>query len=343
MRKKISIIVPCYNMSAYLDRCWKSLENQTIGIANLECIFINDMSDDDGATWNKLLEIDEKAPDSVVIVNMDKKGGPGGCRNVGISYATGEYLQFFDADDELTPDACERLYDIATNNSADIVQFNHLNIMGNKRWSSGWSGETKLYSIKNKIDRIPFLVGNTVSYGITNKLYKMDLVREANVFFPENLRYEEPLFVYPLFLYAKRVFLLRDELYIYHRRQGSIVTSEVGRKLLDHPTVQLMLLEELMKKRNLYDEYKDAIEIYFLWSFYCETLKFAGIHKGAYLPLDYFKQMQNVCLQFCGNWKENPLLGKNQGAVWDILESITENIGTQGQLNDLIEKAAKYL
>ena len=87
------------------------------------------MSDDDGATWDKLLEIDEKAPDSVVIVNMDKKGGPGGCRNVGINYATGEYLQFFDADDELLPDTCEKLYGIAIRNNADIVQFNHLNIL----------------------------------------------------------------------------------------------------------------------------------------------------------------------------------------------------------------------
>ena len=75
----------------------------------------------------------------------------------------------------------------------------------------------------------------------------MDLIRKAEGF-SENLRYEEPLFVYPMFVYARNVYILKEELYIYNRRQGSIVTSEVRKKLLDHPTVQLMLLEELVKK-----------------------------------------------------------------------------------------------
>ena len=339
---KISLVIPCYNVAQYLDRSWNSIKNQTIGIENLQCIFVNDMSDDGGQTLVKLMEIEKERPESVIVVNMEEKGGPGGCRNVGISYAEGEYLEFFDSDDELTPQTCERLYKCAEANRADIVQFNHLNISGDRKWSSGRTEETRLYSIDTKSDRIPFLVGNIVSYGITNKLYSMDLIREAQVSFPPNLRYEEPLFVYPLFLYAKRVYLLKEDLYIYYRRPGSIVTSEVGDKLLNHPTVQLMLLENLMKRTKLFAEFKNAIEIQFLWSFYCETLMFAGKH-GAMLPLEYFQGMQKTCRSVFPNWRNNSYMVRDNNPVWPVLETIDMNISSQGQLNGLVKEVYELL
>ena len=268
--KKISLIIPCYNVSEYLDRSWKSLKDQTIGLENLEIIFVNDMSTDDGKTLDKLKAIEKEAPESVILIDMEKKGGPGGCRNVGLMYASGEYLELFDADDELRTDACEKLYGLAKAENADIIQFNHLNISGDERWSGKSSREDVLYDIKNDVDRIPFLCTNIVTYGITNKFYSMDLIKRAGVSFPENLRYEEPLFVYPLFLYADRVRLLNDELYYYYRRPGSIVTSEVGKRLLDHPQVQLMLLEDIIKRQELFARVHNAIEIHFWWSFYCD-------------------------------------------------------------------------
>ncbi len=342
MDKKISIVIPCFNVADYLDRSWNSLKNQTIGIENLQCIFVNDMSTDDGATWAKLCEIEKQAPASVVLVDIQEKGGPGGCRNVGLEYATGEFLEFFDSDDELMLHTCDRLYKIAKEQSADIVQFNHLNISGDERWSSGRSEETKLYSINSKIDRVPFLLGSIVSYGITNKLYSMKLIREANVAFPVNLRYEEPLFVYPLFLYAKRVYLLKEDLYIYYRRPGSIVTSEVGHKLLNHPTVQLMLLENLLAREDLFYEYKDAIELHFLWSFYCETLIFAGKH-GSMLPLDYFNGMQRTCRGIFPNWRNNKYIVKNGNPAWPVLETIDKDILSQVELDRLIEEVCALL
>lgn len=335
---KISLVIPCYNVAKYLDRSWNSLKHQTIGIENLQCIFVNDMSNDNGATLAKLMEIEKEAPKSVFVVNMEEKGGPGGCRNVGITYATGEYLEFLDSDDELTPVTCQRLYECAKDNSADIVQFNHLNISGDKKWSSGRSEETKLYSIDSKFDRVPFLIGSIVSYGITNKLYSMSLVRKADVYFPANLRYEEPLFVYPLFLYAKKVYILEENLYIYYRRTGSIVTSEVGNKLINHPTVQLMLLEELMRRGSLFYEYKEAIEIYFLWSFYCETLIFSRRH-GKMIPLEYFKGMQKTCRRFFPDWRNNSYIVKEDNPTWSVLESIDKEISSQEELMELIEEA----
>ena len=177
---------------------------------------------------------------------------------------------------------------------------------------------------------------------MTNKLYSMELIREANVSFPSNLRYEEPLFVYPLFLYVRKVYLLKEDLYIYYRRPGSIVTSEVGNKLLNHPTVQLMLLEDLMNRGELFAEYKDAIEIHFLWSFYCETRIFSARH-GVAIPLEYFQGMQKTCRSLFPNWRNNSYMVKEGNSVWPVLESIDKEISTQAELNSLVREVYELL
>lgn len=111
--KKVSIVVPCYNVAQYLDRCVESLVNQTIGIENLEIILVDDASTDAGRTWDRITETEKRFPDSVLAVSLSENLRQGGARNVGISYAGGEYLMFCDADDRLVLEAAECLYERA--------------------------------------------------------------------------------------------------------------------------------------------------------------------------------------------------------------------------------------
>ncbi len=338
-QKKISIIIPCYNSSEYLERSLKSLKEQTIGFENLEIIFVNDCSTDEGATFNRLRELEKTSPDNIMVIDLPENKGPGGARNVGVSYASGEFLQFFDADDELRNDACEILYNCARDNDADIIQFNHLFILGDERRSSAVSRQTKLYNIETKEDRLKFLDSTIVTYGCTNKLYRTELVRNAKVRFPDNLRYEEPLFVYPLFLYAQKVMLLNEDLYLYYFNDNSMITSKLGKTLLHHPQVQLMLLEDLMNRKELYIEYRDVIGIYFLWSFYCETINYAGTYPDAYLPIDYFAYMQNVCRTFFSDYKDNSYYKVISEGGRKLLDSIDVDIKSQAELNLFLQKA----
>ncbi len=339
MEKKISIIIPCYNVGEYLERSWEALKKQSIGIGELECIFVNDASTDDGHTINKLMEIEKEAPESVIIVDLDKNSGPGGARNAGIQYAQGEYIQFFDADDELRQDACELLCKTAKENDADIIQFNHLYVLGDESRSSRSSTENKNYVIRTKEDRIQFLDASLVTYGCTNKLYRTSLIHEVGARFPEIVRYEEPLFVYPLFLYAKSVFLLDEDLYIYRFREGSTVTSSLGKRVLEHPQVQLMLLEDCMARGDVFIEYRDIIAIYFLWSFYCETISYCGNYKNAVLPLDYFAGMQKICREIFPGWRQNPYIWKIPKGGMIILESIDRSFDSQKDLDYFVEES----
>jgi glycosyltransferase involved in cell wall biosynthesis len=327
-------------VDGFLDRCWKSLYYQSIGIDELECIFVNDGSIDDSRTIDKLHDIEKDSPENVIIIDMDHNMGQGEARNIGIQYATGKYLMFLDADDEFRLDACERVYNLAEENGADIVQFNHLYILENETRSSNASTETRLYQIDSREDRVPFLIDAKVTFGCTNKLYNLELVREIGVQFPAGVKYEEPLFVYPLFLYADRIMLIKEDLYLYHFNENSTVTSMLGKRILDHPNVQLRLLDFVMNL-DRYEEYRDIIEIYFLWTFYLETISFASRERDCVIPLDFFGYMQEMCQKLCPYWEENPYLHLVPAGARKALKSIHELFHTQNELNEFVLSAGK--
>ncbi len=342
INKKISIIIPCHNSSQTLDDAWNSLKNQTIGIENLECIFVDDASDDEGKTWEKLADIEQECPESVMIIHLDENLRQGGARNVGISYASGEYILFLDSDDELVLETCKKLYELADKNKSDIIQFNHIYKLGNESKTTSESPFTCDYEIKNKEDRVKFLDASLVTYGCTNKLYRLDIIKKADAKFAEKVIYEEPLFVYPCFLYAKRVLLITDAFYIYNFHHGSTVTSLLGSRILDHPKVQLLLLEYWLSRPDIFVEYKDVLELYFLWSYYCETICFAFENKVV-LPLDYFKGMQDVCINFFPDWKKNKMMKRIPQNVVEVLQGINYSFNSQEELTEYIQNSANKL
>lgn len=90
--KKLSVKVPCYNAEKIIDRCLTSLVNQTLGLENMEVIVINDASTDGTLQVLKLWE--QKYPDNILLIDYVVNVKTGGARNLGIHYASGEYIGF---------------------------------------------------------------------------------------------------------------------------------------------------------------------------------------------------------------------------------------------------------
>ena len=112
---KVSIIVPVYNVENYIERCLKSLVNQTL--KDIEILIINDGTPDNSI---EICEKYAKNDNRIKIFNKENEG-LGLTRNYGIERATGEYIAFVDSDDYVTLDMCENLYNAAIENNADIV------------------------------------------------------------------------------------------------------------------------------------------------------------------------------------------------------------------------------
>ena len=113
----VSIIIPCYNAEKYLDMCMESLLNQTL--KNIEIICVDDGSTD--RTWEKLNSFAEK--DARVRLFSQQNQFAGAARNLGLSYARGEYLVFLDSDDFFADTLAQDAYSVAVSNDADVVLY----------------------------------------------------------------------------------------------------------------------------------------------------------------------------------------------------------------------------
>lgn len=114
---KISIIIPVYNVERYLSRCLDSVLNQTF--VDWEAVCVNDGSPDGSAA---ILE-EYAAKDPRIRVITKENGGLSDARNVGMSYATGEYIMYLDSDDLIHPQTMEIALGLARRDESDIVSW----------------------------------------------------------------------------------------------------------------------------------------------------------------------------------------------------------------------------
>ncbi|MDR0485368.1 MAG: glycosyltransferase, partial [Elusimicrobiota bacterium] len=117
MASEISVIIPVYNVEAYLRRCLDSVVNQTF--KNLEIICV-----DDGTKDNSVSILEEYAArDGRIRIFHKENGGLSSARNYGLKYATAPYIAFLDSDDWLELDALEISYRTMRESGADLIVF----------------------------------------------------------------------------------------------------------------------------------------------------------------------------------------------------------------------------
>ena len=267
--KKISIVIPCYNAAEYLDRCMESILKQTIGLENIEIILVDDASTDGGATLSLIMEYEKKYPDNIMVIPLEQNLRQGGARNVGVMYAGGEYLMFCDADDWLMLDAMEILYHIATKHDADVVEFQHRDVIEMEEKTAEadilekYMGEADvLTDIENKIKcniwefgeddekRKEYMLSCSAycTFGCWNKLYRLHMIQSNHIRFAEHLIMEEPAFILPLRLYERKYVLIDAELYCYFQSPNSTMRSDWDDRKFDNLQVWMIVVQEFEKR-----------------------------------------------------------------------------------------------
>ena len=183
MKKDITIIVPIYNSEKYLKKCIDSLVNQTK--KELEIILIND-----GSTDNSEKIIKEYKDDRIKYIKNETQG-IGITRNEGIAKAQGKYLMFIDSDDYLEKNTCELLFNKAEKDNLDMVICDFY-----REYENGEKKEERIVNFENTtIKETPELLYK-VNLSPWNKLYQTKLIRDNNILFEEELKYEDTPFVF---------------------------------------------------------------------------------------------------------------------------------------------------
>jgi glycosyltransferase involved in cell wall biosynthesis len=174
MKQIISIILPIYNGSKFINNLFDSMKNQTIGFDNLELIFINNKSTDNSLEIIK--GFSEKYP-NIKIINLEKHyPTPGHSRNMGILKASSEYIMFCDGDDSYSSDFCKTMYETITKENVDLVSSRYTVNIENKESflnNSFLEGNDSLIKLDN-IKEFPEVIQTQANLTIWNKIYKKD-------------------------------------------------------------------------------------------------------------------------------------------------------------------------
>ena len=206
---RLSIIIPMYNASQYIERCLNSIYHQGLNVNEFEVIVIND-----GSTDNSL-EIVKDYLTSYKNIRFfsQKNSGQGAARNLGIKYATGEYILFLDSDDFLLPQSINKILSIVKHVSCDVINF----LMevelptGNVKESYLYHYDyDKIYSGKELLLRTGINIGSAYS-----SLYKRSFILQNNIFFPVDMKHEDVFFSYQIYTFASRVIFTKTHAYYY--------------------------------------------------------------------------------------------------------------------------------
>lgn len=300
--EKISIIVPCYNVATLVPRCINSLLNQTIGLENLEIILVNDASTD--TTLEVLLEYEKQYPNNIIVINLEENVRQGGARNIGMQYATAEYIGFVDSDDWVEPNMYERLYMKSIAYDCDIVSCRYTRDT-DKGIVEVNKGERDSFIIIDDVNRRKQALRIDFGGGICCKLYKKIFILDNELTFPEKLCYEDNYWNGLERLYVKRFYLLEECLYHYYINLNSTITTKNALHHLDRIPIELMKID-FYKNKHVFNLYHDQIEANFLSLFYVNTLHIIFTRFDV-LPLETLLLLQRKTLELFPKYKENKL------------------------------------
>ena len=196
---EISVIVPVYNSKDTIVNCLNSICNQTY--KNLEIIVVY-LDSSDGT----LDEIATVKDERIKIIEQKERTGPGGARNLGIDAAIGKWLGFVEADDVVLPDFYEKLFLQTTNKDADIICGE---MISNGKSRENYKEEEIFKGFNDKYN----LIHNGASF---NKLFNTELIKKYNVRFAEGIRWEDNIFIFKSFYFAKAVRVTSAAKYFYN-------------------------------------------------------------------------------------------------------------------------------
>ena len=243
---KVSVIIPVYNVEAYLEETLESMCAQTLKDLEIICI-------DDGSTDHSLQILEAYAKkDARIRVYHQENQGQGKARNAGLDLARGTYIHFMDSDDLLDADALQRCYESAVWNNLDVVMFDgdsfyesaelealhpqYRTFYHRRKFYPGvYTGEDIYIRLSRNWD---FIVSACM------KLYRRAYLQENQIRFPEKIRFEDNFFAFHSVIAAARAKVLCYAPYHRRVRDNSSMTDQrdIYQKYVGyHETACLML------------------------------------------------------------------------------------------------------
>ncbi|WP_333660714.1 glycosyltransferase family 2 protein [Chishuiella changwenlii] len=241
-----SIVIPVYNVEAFIIKCLESVYQQTY--QNIEVILVDDCSPDDSLQVISDYLENKKTYFSTSIVRHEVNKGLSESRNTGTRHAKGDYIYYLDSDDWISNNCIELLLNSAFEYNSDVV-----------------IGSTICYLEKDKIEKVIFPLKNAKQFLSTqeevfdsfiqsqwpviapNKLYKKIFLEKNNLKFEPKLLGEDELWSFLWAQYAEKISFVNENTYYYLLRGNSIISSKTKKNFED----MFFMLSKFSEQFNL--------------------------------------------------------------------------------------------
>ena len=257
----VSIIVPVDNGEKSIERCLRSIQNQSY--TNIEVIVVNDGSTDHTEkVIKKYVEEDAR-------FHYIKKDNTGvsDSRNIGMASAKGEYFQFVDGDDWLVKRATEEFVRTAQLYDCDMVISDFYRVCGRKIMVKGHIDMGPVIT-RTKFAEYMMKAPANFYYGVLwNKFFKADIIRKFSLVCDTDLDWcEDFRFNLEYLQYVGNVGVIDRPLYYYVKTKGSLVDTQAGSLQLTIKTKRKLFdyYKELYQALDLYEENKLKIQMFYL-------------------------------------------------------------------------------
>jgi glycosyltransferase involved in cell wall biosynthesis len=321
---KLSVVVLVYNTEQYLRDCLDSLVNQTL--KDIEIITVNDESPD-----NSLFILEEYAEkySNITVVNQANSGGAVAGNN-GVRRARGKYVTLMDSDDIVPLDAYEKLYHKAEKEEADIV-IGKANILIDglqkeilyKKEKQVWESERVITNIHQFLD---------VFYDgfYWNKIYNREFLLKNDCLMPPGMLYADRPMVHKAFLYAKKIAIIKDLVYLWRKRG-----EEASQKSITQTNSDIKNFKDRLESYEYQLEYIREIEDPVLYNEFSKRnidrffFPIKGILENEEFKKIYLKEVKEIFSQI--------------DDIYDNDLGVIKNVYIYMILNDLSDELVEFL
>lgn len=263
----ISVIVPVYNVEKYLKECLEALINQTF--EDIEIVAVDDASTDNSY---KILQEYTKKDNRIKVFKHLKNQGLSATRNTALVNSTGHFIMNCDADDIFSLDMCEKMYNAIKKHNVEIAICGIDCLYETPVAETIKESDKNYYSIKKSgVKKVDDNLILSINASFCSKIVSSDLIKKAQIKFPEGLRYEDAYFHFIIFSYVDKVCFIPENLYKYRRRANSIMTQTFnnGSGAADHLKIAIAIYKYYKKHNILNEKYE------LFWHCFCDFYWFS--------------------------------------------------------------------
>ena len=321
---KLSVVVLVYNTEQYLRDCLDSLVNQTL--KDIEIITVNDESPD-----NSLFILEEYAEkySNITVVNQANSGGAVAGNN-GVRRARGKYVTLMDSDDIVPLDAYEKLYNKAEKEEADIVIGKANILIDGLQKEILYKKERQVWESERVITNIHQFLDIFYDGFYWNKLYNREFLLKNDCLMPPGMLYADRPMVHKAFLYAKKIAIITDIVYLWRKRG-----EEASQKSITQTNSDIKNFKDRLESYEYQLNYMRELEDPVLYNEFCKRnidrffFPISGILESDEFKKIYLEEVKAVFNQI--------------DDIYDNDLGVIKNVYIYMILNDLTDELVEFL